>query len=130
MAEKQIDTVTIRFNAPDQDLMEEFYRQIQASGSGNKSGFAKELLTRSLYHADPTQNATIQALLRDVKDATSEIQSDLTNSTVLYLSLVYIQWCQAVMLFPVVKACEFVADEALLSLVNDLRGSTASAVAF
>lgn len=30
-----------------------------------------------MYPADPTQSATIQALLRDVKDASNNIQSDL-----------------------------------------------------
>jgi len=43
----------------------------------SKSDFAKLLLSQALHPADPTQGATIQALLRDVKDASGGIQSDL-----------------------------------------------------
>ena len=51
------------------------------------------------------------------------------NSTVLYLSLAYVQGSQAFTLFPVVEASKFVAGETLLALAGDPGGNTASAVA-
>ena len=51
---------------------------------------------------------------------------DVPNSTVLDLSLVYVQWCHEVTLFPMVKASEFVACEPLLAFVQDAGVNTAS----
>jgi len=77
MAVKRTDTFTIRFGKSDQDDKEKFYDRLEASGSDKKSEFAKQLISQALHPADPTQGATIQALLRDVKDASGGIQSDL-----------------------------------------------------
>lgn len=77
MAIKRSETVTIRFGKGDQDDMDAFYDRLEASEYKSKSDFAKLLLSQALHPADPTQGATIQALLRDVKDATDGIQSDL-----------------------------------------------------
>ncbi len=49
-----------------------------------------------------------------------------SSSTVLDLSLVYVQWRQEITLFPMVKASEFVANEPLLSLVQDVGVNIAS----
>ena len=53
----------------------------------------------------------------------------LTISTVLDLSLAYVQWSQAVTLLPVVKASEFVASESLFAFAQDAGGRIASACA-
>jgi hypothetical protein len=72
-------TFTIRFTGKDLVEKEEFYDRLDASGSENKSAFAMQLLSQALSPADPIQGATIQALLRDVKDASDGIQSDLQD---------------------------------------------------
>lgn len=53
----------------------------------------------------------------------------LPTSTVLDLSLTDVQGGQPVALFPVVVAGEFVTLQALLAVVLDAGGSTASALA-
>jgi len=53
--------------------------------------------------------------------------SQFTPSTVLDLSLVYVQWGQAVTLFPVVKAGEFVACEPLFAFARNAGGRIAFA---
>ena len=50
----------------------------------------------------------------------------MPNSTVLDLFLVYVQWCQAFTLFPMIKASEFISSEPLLAFVQDAGVNTAS----
>jgi hypothetical protein len=77
MAINRTDTVTIRFVKGDQDDMDAFYDRLEASEYNSKSEFGKLLFSQALHPADPTQGPTIQALLRDVKDASGDIRSDL-----------------------------------------------------
>ena len=77
MAVSRTDTLSIRFDKDDPDVMADFYDRLEATGSDNKSAFALQLITQAMYPPDPTQGATIQALLRDVKDASDGIRSDL-----------------------------------------------------
>ncbi len=77
MAVTRTNMLTIRFDKDEPDVMDDFYDRLEATGSDNKSAFALQLISQAMYPADPTQGATIQALLRDVKDASDGIQSDL-----------------------------------------------------
>ena len=77
MAINRTDMITIRFDKGDPGVMNDFYDRLEATGSENKSAFGLQFITQAMYPADPTQGATIQALLRDVKDASGVIQSDL-----------------------------------------------------
>jgi hypothetical protein len=77
MAVNRTDTVTVRFAHGEPGVMDDFYDRLEAAGSDNKSAFVLQLITQAMYPVDPVQGATIQALLRDVKDASGGIQSDL-----------------------------------------------------
>jgi hypothetical protein len=77
MAVSRTNTLTIRFDKDDPTVMDDFYDRLEATGSDNKSAFALQLISQAMYPADPIQGATIQALLRDIKDASGGIQADL-----------------------------------------------------
>ena len=58
-------------------------------------------------------------------DTERDKNEELLNSTVLDLSFVYVQWCQAFTLSPMIEASKLVASEPPLSFVLDAGGNTA-----
>ncbi len=48
-------------------------------------------------------------------------ESELPSSTVSELPFVYVQWSQAVMLFPVIEACKFIALQTPFTFMQQAR---------
>ena len=83
-----------------------FVDELEAAIMGDMEGYLARVTAAGLageiavVHCVPFQ---------EIIDTAKARQVDLTNSTVSELPCVYVQWSQAVTLFPMIKACKFVA---------------------
>ena len=80
----RIPPLSISFNKGEEDLRDEFFRQLDRyakdnhlSGKPNQSDFLKHLLYQALYPDDRPDTPTIQALLQDLKTTTDKIGARL-----------------------------------------------------